>query len=107
MKSKILILIILGLGIIGTAYAAPNLIYQKSILPITDGIYDLGTTTAKWNRVITNNLDATNGTIGTLTLTSQMAAGDLLVNGQGKFGTTATTTISGNSGTSAFSGNLT
>src|SRR3990167_3789215 len=49
-------------AIAGLVIAAPNLIYQKTILPITSNLYELGTTTQPWLNVFTQNASTTNVT---------------------------------------------
>src|SRR3990167_1535716 len=57
------ILLISGMwAIAGLVIAAPNLIYQKTILPITSNLYELGTTTQPWLNVFTQNASTTNVT---------------------------------------------
>src|SRR3990167_9641093 len=47
-------------AIAGLTIAAPNLIYQKTILPVTSNLYELGTTTQPWLNVFTQNASTTN-----------------------------------------------
>ena len=61
------------LSFVGVAYAAPNLIYQRSILPETTNLYDIGTSTAIWNGVFTNAINAV-GANATSTFTGGIKA---------------------------------
>lgn len=42
-----------------TVYAAPNLIYQRTILPETNNLFDLGTSSLQWRNIYTNGLTIT------------------------------------------------
>ena len=74
--------------------AAPNLIYQKSILPLTNGTYDIGSTTpaAEWKNVYTQNLTVSGTCTGCGT-----AAGD----GPSHWATSTITTAINTAGASA------
>lgn len=55
------IVAVLTLGSIGVAIAAPNWVYQRTILPTVDNAFDLGTTTGTansgvWRNIYTNNI---------------------------------------------------
>jgi hypothetical protein len=73
MKKIIIILSILGFG--GIVFGAPYLIYQRSLIPI-DSTENLGTTTAKWDRLFVNFASTTSLTIdGTASTTNLVISG--------------------------------
>ena len=66
---KILITISILLGLSGVAYAAPTLIYQRTLLPETDSTYNLGSSTNRWANIYTDDLVTTDMTVDSLTAT--------------------------------------
>ena len=91
MKNKFIIIIVCVLAFSSIAYAAPQYIFQKSILPESDSKYSLGTTTPSvnaWASVITDQLCLTGDSCKTtwptgigsgLATTSPIASSNLLV----------------------------
>src|SRR3990167_7665047 len=69
-KSLLITLIILGLSYAYIANAAPTLRYDVSILPISNNIYELGTTTLKWFRSWTSYASTTQLSADSLCLNS-------------------------------------
>ena len=53
---KILITISILLGLSGVAYAAPTLIYQRTLLPEADSTYNLGSSTNRWANIYGDTL---------------------------------------------------
>lgn len=81
---------------VGIVQAAPSTTYLRTILPEVDSTYDVGSNSVRWANGYFDNL-----TSGTLTI-DEFVLGDLLSTGCGKFGSTSTTTICGDNGTSVF-----
>lgn len=63
--------LLITLGSIGFALAAPQSIYQVTILPVSDNNYDLGTTTLRWRNLYVQTASTTNLTISGVNGSSQ------------------------------------
>lgn len=80
---------LIGLSIAGIVIAAPSTIFQRSILPETSDVYDLGSTSPRllWNHLWTQNATTSRLTLGafnaTSTATSTMVGGLNIATGAG------------------------
>src|SRR3990167_3301704 len=121
MKKLFIICAIIFLGF-NVAYAAPYFRQEATIVPITNNLYDLGTTTRSWRNLYVNSITASSSVslpgLGNSMLTGTNASGVLVSTSTPTMAalyatsTTATSTfagyvnITGANSTSTISGHL-